>query len=127
MHRGTGEDEGQLWRVWGECFCASLCAEGLHIPHVPVPRGAALPPAPMTGLCHRRFPAAQRCSATLLSDGKLQLALSRCRATPDQCTVMQMEAGAGPLCAASSASPKIGAVQSSSLILSAADGTISAR
>lgn len=35
----------QLWWVWGESFCAPLCAEGLHIP--------AHPPAMLQG--HRTF------------------------------------------------------------------------
>lgn len=113
MHRGRWRTRGrQLWRVWGECFCAPLCAEGLHIPHMPAPRGAALSPAPMTDPCHHHFPAAQGCSAASLDDGKLQLALSCCCATPNQSTAMHREAEAGPLYAASSSQPQKSALSS---------------
>lgn len=116
----------QLRQVWAECFCAPLCAEGLHIPHVPAPRGAAPSAASVTGACHHHFPAAQWRGATLLDDGKLQLALSCCCTTLDPSTVMQMETGSGPLYAASSAIPKVGSVQLLLLILSATNGTVSA-
>jgi len=109
---------------------AALLAEGLHSPRAPAPRAAALLPASLTDPGHHRFPAAQGCSATLLHDGKLQLAFTCCCATPDRSAVMQVEAGSGALHAASPVSPTPGSAQSLPSVpcraSAAADGAISA-
>lgn len=92
----------------GKCFCAPLCTGAAHA-RVPVSWGSALSPAPMTDCCHHHF---IQLSAAVQSNSELQAAFCSCCVAPDLCTEMQIETASGPLCADSSASPKIGFVHS---------------